>query len=486
LKTMDSSGKTARKTLVSVTLLALGTILSSCKEKPQERPVLSGSPMSSTIDFRFAVYMLPIAKKDPQVALSAAIAKYAPSMRQVAGRPEKPIEMAVNAQLLKNVAREYPPPTVEDLKYRGKGLSKGQVLAVQASKQVFVVEFTHPKERVWEALRAANLIIEQIARDTSGLIWDEETKDLFTPEFWEQRRLSNWTGGIPNIETQTAVQTYQKGEFVRGVSGGMKKAGLPDIVVEEFDWSSESHVVDLINLFCQRLIEGASVNVPGIFTLHLSEIKDTAARESELRALKPNGIGVGYLRLKVGKADEGDPQNRLIELSSDRYDGIDPQSKKQRLLRCFFGSTDVATNVEHTDEVLEESRKARSQLPSLFEKYNAGLDPGEYIQVKAPFKTPSGGNEWMWVEITHWKNKRIRGVLENDPVLIPEFHSGEVVEIREDDVFDYIHRFPDGHREGNTTGEVIRRTQKNSEVVKPGLTLEELGKRISDTGCTPN
>lgn len=483
---MELSRKIARKTLVLATLLSMGTILWSCKGKPQEKPVISGSPVSPIIDFRFAVYMLPIAKKDPQVAFSAAIAKYSPAMRQVERTPEKPIEMEVTAHLLKNVAKEYPPPTGEDLKSSGFGLSKEQVLAVQASKQVFILEFIHPKERAWEALRAANLIVEQVARDTKGLIWDEETQDMFTPDAWEQRRLSKWSGGTPNIEAQISVQSYQNGEFVRGVSEGMKKAGLPDIVVEDFDWSSESQVVDLIYLFCQRMAEGASVNVPGFFSLNLKEIKDSVARESELRALKPNGIGIGYLRLKIGKAEEGDPRNRLIELSSDRYDGNDPQSKKQRLLSCFFGSSDVATNVEHTDEVLEVSRKARTQLPSLSERFNAGLDPGEYIQVKAPFKTPSGGNEWMWVEITHWKNKRIRGVLENDPVLIPELRSGEVVEIRDDDVFDYIHRFPDGHLEGNTTGEAIDRMQKKRETVKPELTLEELGRRISDSGCTPN
>jgi uncharacterized protein YegJ (DUF2314 family) len=467
------------------TVVAAGAVLSSCKHKPQEKLVISGSPMSPKIDFRFAVFMLPIAEKDPQVALSAAIGKYSPNLRHIADIPEKPIEMVVKAQLLKNAAGKYPPPTAEELKYSGFGLSKGQVGAVQRSKQVFILEFAHPKEGVWEALRAANLIVEQVARDTKGLIWDEETQDMFTPEAWEQRRLSKWSGGTPNIETQISVQSYQKGEFVRGVSEGMKKAGLPDIVVEDFDWSSESEVVDLINLFCERMAEGAYLSVPGVFTLDLKELKDREARESELRSLKPNGIGVGYLKLKVGAADEGDPQNRLIELSSDRYDGNDPQSKKQRLLSCFFGSNDVATNVEHTDEVLEASRRARTQLPSLFEKFNAGLEPGEYIQVKAPFKTPSGGNEWMWVEISHWKNKRIRGVLENDPVLIRELRSGEVVEIREDDVFDYIHRYPDGHREGNTTGEIIHRTQRNSEPVKPDLTLEELGKRISDSGCTP-
>jgi hypothetical protein len=273
-QTMDSSRKRARKTLVLPTLLALGTTLSSCKAKPQEKPVISGSPMSPTIDFRFAVYMLPIAKQDPQVALSAAIAKYSPNMKQIAEIPEKPIEMEVTAHLLNNVAKRYPPPTPGNLKHSGFGLSEGQVRAVQTSKQVFVLEFAHPKERVWEALRAADLIVEQVASDTKGLIWDEETQDMFTPEVWEQRRLSKWAGGIPTIETQTTVQTYQKGEFVRGVSGGMKKAGLPDIVVEDFDWSSESQVVALINLFCQRMAEGASVNVPGIFALNLKEVNN--------------------------------------------------------------------------------------------------------------------------------------------------------------------------------------------------------------------
>jgi len=56
----------------------------------------------------------------------------------------------------------------------------------------------------------------------------------------------------------------------------------------------------------------------------------------------------------------------------------------------------------------------------------------------------------------------------------------------EDDVFDYIHRFPDGHEEGNTTGEIITRMEKAPASVKPKLTLDGLAKRISDSGCTPN
>jgi len=72
--------------------------------------------------------------------------------------------------------------------------------------------------------------------------------------------LDDW---IPTIEKQMTIHVYKKDEFVRAITLGMKKAGLPDVVVEEFDWSSENQVGDLINIFCQAMAEGASLNVPG-------------------------------------------------------------------------------------------------------------------------------------------------------------------------------------------------------------------------------
>jgi uncharacterized protein YegJ (DUF2314 family) len=297
--------------------------------------------------------------------------------------------------------------------------------------------------------------------------------------------LSEWAGEIPNIETQTSVQTYQNGEFVRGISLGMKKTGFPDVVVEDFDWSSEHQVADLINIFCQTMVEGAALQVPGKFTLDLKKIKNASVRETQMKSLKSNGVGVGFLQLRTAAAEKGDPVNRLVELVFDRYDGLDPQARKQRLLGCFFGVEDSATNVEHTAEVLEASRKAKVEFTLLNARFNTSLEPGEIILVKAPFKTPDGGDEWMWVEITHWKNKRIRGVLENDPVLIPDLHGGEIVEIREDDVFDYIRKFPDGRKLGNTTGEIIRKMEKHPTPVSPNITVEQLAKRLFDSGCTP-
>jgi uncharacterized protein YegJ (DUF2314 family) len=115
--------------------------------------------------------------------------------------------------------------------------------------------------------------------------------------------------------------------------------------------------------------------------------------------------------------------------------------------------------IKHTEELEEASRKAKAHLPALREEFIHGLPLEEYIQVKAPFDTPTGGKEWMWVEVTKWNEKRIIGLLANDPFQIPAMHSGQVVEVHEEDVFDYLKTYPDKHSEGNTTGEIIKKME---------------------------
>ncbi len=129
------------------------------------------------------------------------------------------------------------------------------------------------------------------------------------------------------------------------------------------------------------------------------------------------------------------------------------------MISCFFGATDAATAVKHDAAILEASRKAREDLPALKRAFNAGLQPSENILLKAPFKTPDGSNEWMWVEVSRWQEGRITGVLDNDPFNVPGLHAGQTVTINQEDVFDYIRHYPDGHAEGNTTGSILEKMQ---------------------------
>jgi len=415
--------------------------------------------MADPIRFEFAIYYLPKATKDPVAALRrlpAVLSKKVSVVDEIRGSSPDP---SVYVRLEKDARRSYPPPDLPSLKYFGRGLNTNQATALQASREVLILDFVHSTRVVWDALRTANDLVERIARDTDGLIWDNETREVFTPDAWDQRRLDAWAASIPNVATQTVIHAYQDDGRVRNITLGMTKMGLPDVVVDGFAWSSDRPVGNLINAFCQMMAEGASVEGNGDFDLDLNAIRDSDVRESQLKSLINNATAVARLRLRRAEREEGDPVNRLVRISAERYEGGDPQTKLDKMISTLFGSTESTVSIRHTDELRKASDKARAQLTALKQAFARGLRPAEFILVKAPFATPNGSNEWMWVEVTSWKADSIGGVLQNDPSSVPSLHAGQTVLVREADVFDYIRQFPDGTREGNETGKIIERMQ---------------------------
>ena len=447
------------------TLVATLVFFCACSKKSDPTLFPAGSPMASPVRFEYAVYMIPVHRKDPSVALSQALKSY-PGLKVVGEIPKEPHEMTVSARTENDVQTKYAPPDLESLELFGPSLSPAQGQALQRSKEVFIVEFAHPKEDAWIALRAANSLVEEIARTTGGLVWDEETREVFTPEAWHKKRVASWIGLIPDMSTQTTTHIYPNGEFVRAISLGMAKAGLPDVVVADFGWSDKGNVGTLINLLSQTMAEGAILKKPGRLNMDLRAIKNAAVRDPQLKTLGSNASGWACLTLKQAVAEEGDPNNRLMQITPDRYAGNDVHAKRDRMLTSLFGATDSVNYVQHDVELLEASRKAVAKLPELQKAFNAGLQPGEFIQLKAPFATPEGGTEWMWVEVSHWEGNRVKGLLENDPVDATDLHAGQSVEIRAEEVFDYIRQYPDNRREGNTTGEIIEKMNSTDTVSK--------------------
>jgi len=428
--------------------------------------------MMAYIHFEYAVYMMPVHAKDPEAILRRALSSQFPTLKLVSELPPEPREMIVKAQTKQNLQREYAPPSPTSLRYSGHGLSDKEMADLQNTREAFILDFAHPSQAVWTALHVADELVEEIARETGGLVWDEETREVYSPDAWRKQRIGEWKNGVPNISTQTVIHLYQNGEFLRAISLGMTKAGLPDVAVQESPELSGNQVGILINLFAQSMVEGRTFRENGEFKLDLRAIQNASLRDPQAKSLKPNGIGIACLTLKQADPEEGDPRNRIIELAFDRYEGNDKHARQEAALSWFFGWEDTVTNnVEHTDELLGESRKEKSRLPELHKDFDKGLLPGEYILVKAPFATPDGGREWMWVEIRKWKRHAITGVLQNQPENIPGLHDGQVVEVQEGDVFDYVRHYPDGHQDGNTTGAMIQKMGEKENESKTGAML---------------
>jgi uncharacterized protein YegJ (DUF2314 family) len=412
---------------------------------------------SETIVFRYCVYYLSVPDADPRLVVDETVKTQFKELNLVKEFPAKPDSTVV---LVEEVdANDFPPPNLGSLQYFGRGLDQRQAHLLQDSRKLLVLTFVHPKRVAWEALQNANKLLEIVARDTKGLIWDDETRLIYSPDAWRESLLES-KDASPKVSDHITIHAYNTGEYARAITLGMSKFGLPDVVVEDFSWSLNRPIGNLITVFCQALVEGAEFQCPGKFDLDLKSIKNKELRDSHMENLENNSTANARLVLRDGKAEEGDPPNDLIELKFDRYEGPDVHAKHDRLLTELFGSADSAVNIDHDAKLLDASNRAKAKLTILKGKFAAGLRPNEYLLVKAPFDTPEGGHEWMWVEVIKWEGADIEGLLKNEPHSIPKLHGGQIVKVREDDLFDYLHVLPDGKQEGNETGRIIAEMQE--------------------------
>jgi uncharacterized protein YegJ (DUF2314 family) len=413
--------------------------------------------MDKHIAFEFAVYYLPKPSKDPLAAVDSLLKNEFALFQRVEKLGKAPPRALIAARIQDNARNAYAPPSRKSLQYFGRGVSDQQAESLQQTEDVLILDFVYPKEHVWDGMRSAVELTYAVAVATGGLIWDDETREIFSPRAWEERRLKTWTDKIPKIAKHTVVHAYKKEQYVRAISLGMAKFGLPDVVIDDFSWELERQMGNVLNMFAQSMAEGAAVTYPGDFDLDFKTIKNPKVREPQVTTLKANATGVAQLSLHDGTWEDGDPKNRLIQITFERGVGPDLHAKQDHILSAAFGWDDSTKAVKHTDELLAASRKARTKLPGLRAEFNKGFAPGEFIEVKAPFERPDGGNEWMWVEVISWTGDKISGLLKNEPFNIPTLHGGQMVEVSEAKVFDFLRKHADGTMDGNETSKLIEK-----------------------------
>ncbi|MCF8205047.1 MAG: DUF2314 domain-containing protein [Methylotenera sp.] len=420
-------------------------------------PVRTGSPAAVQVTYEFAIYYTGKPARPPLAALQTALAQDATLPRRVESLPREARSAVLVARLNPDVQKDYRPPDLSLLQRFGRGLSREQAEAMQSSTLALIVRFAHP-QKVWMAAYRRSLqLMAQLAEDTGGLLWDEETREVFTLDQWRKRRLDTWDGNLPDVSQHTVIHAYQSDNLVRAITLGMGKFGLPDVVVQDFSWSMNRPMGNLINLLSQSLAEGLHIGPGGRVELAFKTLQHAGVRRTQSSDLLAGSKGRAALVLVEGRPERGDPDNRLVEIRFDAAPGKDAYARQEALLSSLYGSQDSITYVKHDAALLAARDAARARLPALQQAFAAGLTPGEYLLVKAPFDTPAGGVEWMWVEVTSWKGDAIQGLLKNEPFNIPSLHGGQMVTVSQARLFDYIRRYPDGREEGNETGRLMQK-----------------------------
>lgn len=177
----------------------------------------AGPMMDEKIGFEFAIYYLPEPSKKPQDELDALLKNKFTTFQRVEKLSKDTEGIAVAVRLVSDVKKSYAPPPLDALQHFGRGLSREQAVAVQDSKTALILDFSYSKDHVWDGLRAALELTSKVAEATNGLIWDEETRQLFSTEEWNKVRIQDWTEDVPDISKHITLHAYKKAsssEFV--------------------------------------------------------------------------------------------------------------------------------------------------------------------------------------------------------------------------------------------------------------------------------
>ncbi len=408
--------------------------------------------------FQYAIYLTKPRQADLVEAIERERAEKHPFLARVDAWPADirgPVIM-VGAPSI----GEYAPPDLEGLRYFGVGLSQDDAKAVSGAKHVTTLTFASRQADMRRVHIAAQALVADLAREFGGYAWDEETRQVFGAKAWSSRTFPKGDEP-PDISRHITMHAYRDGELLRIITLGMWKFGLPDLVANAVAQDSASGVGDLINLVAQTLLERGEL-VDGAVHVDIPKVKSQTLRAHQSEQLEEGGTGRAVIPLRRAKAEEGDPDNLILELVFGGA-GATPQLGQSAILAGLYGGEGEIVFVDHDNAALQSaSTRAKKRLLELKPAISDGFSAHESLLVKAPFETSSGGEEWIWVEVVSWRGDRIEGLLANDPFDLPGLERGARVHVDPNRAFDYIYTSPEGEVEGDETTAIIVKIQKES------------------------
>jgi uncharacterized protein YegJ (DUF2314 family) len=335
---------------------------------------------------------------------------------------------------------DFAPPREELLETFGRGLDEAQKKAVQKGPDPLRIIFTGSAVEPDKPLRAVTELIDCYCRATGAYYWDEDTRELYTCAEHRKHRLDDWKAGTPALLSRHfTIHSYEDGELLRQVTLGLGKLGLPDIVINGVAPNLVASGGMLVNLLASALHEGAPVGKDGDLVLDVHKLRAPRWQELARSVDEKKAPGRTSLKLSVGERDTGDADNRLVEINFDaREAGSTTEQQGLVFERVLGPAADEVLTEDHDAEALEAMAQGRAQLKKLKPRWDKGLKIGQSLIVKAPFRMDDdGGNEWMWIHVTEWKGKRIKGTLDNSPEHIAKLKLGAIVDTPFDEIADY-------------------------------------------------
>ncbi|MCC6806929.1 MAG: DUF2314 domain-containing protein [Deltaproteobacteria bacterium] len=367
---------------------------------------------------------------------------------------------AGQADVHERTLEDYALPKDEHFAAMAKGVDDAQKKKVYACDRAVVVDFSMTNPRSEKEHVAAAKAIEALATALDGFPWDESTRQIMSIAAWHERRVAGWSDGAPNAILQVNWHFYETDNGYRFVSLGMNKLGGFELTYLAAGGRHANQLTSVLNLTAQLMLEGEPIDEPGEYEIAIAKVKHKDVRES-LEALVVDGAhGTVTLHLKEVEPEDGDNQADQLAIAFPGDNCAGTTVCDAAAISALFGAAaeQVSATAPDDEELLAARDRARKKISGEIKRwFEKGRKAGDSLSVKAPFKTYDGNTEWMWLEVTKWKGKRLDGILQNEPEDVSTLALGDKVSAKEDELYDYLRERANGTSDGNETGAILRR-----------------------------
>lgn len=383
----------------------------------------------------------------------------------IRGRSGFPEVVTQPGRIMGIADESFPIPNADFLEVYGVEVDRPEALV--KSQQVVLAWFAAPPDQAVQTLTTAQRAFARAAKESGGWVEDLDSQQVFGVEAFARRdpagKLEDWfvVDAAPQDEAQPDGA-------VRLVTRGLRRFGLPELVVEDVDPGMAADVSVVLNAAAANLRKQKS----GQMSIQTEMVTGTAT-------------------FVDGKRREDDPDDPLWKMSFDGQITVPGEEVEVEEVTGAPAPAEpvpaapLAAPAAPVAEVApapvpapppeptvdrsppppvgkpRDLDEAKSMVQARFQSvvraaWEQGLGPGEVVAVSAPFRSRSGGKEYMWVELRSWEGGQLSGVLVNQPDDVPGLKKGDIVQVSTEEVFDYIWKKADGSREGNLTAPFTR------------------------------
>ncbi len=381
---------------------------------------------------------------------------YLPEFTQVGQFPDSITQDSYLVERYPELTGDLAMPDIDYIRFAAQGLSEEEISRLSQASSAFMLTLFTTNTNILEKQRSINVFMQTLAQGEGNFIADFITRRYYSAASWKEKRIDPFVGKF--MLQEITIHTYrEENNYCRMVTLGMGKFCLPDISLKNTMCGDQNSANTLINAIIATWLESPFIHADSTLLIDLQNISDSKLKEYLTADIKDGAEQRVEVQLTSVLPEEGDELNMQFKVAFNDSNFSSEQEQQMDLLEKLFGSEDKLIKISHDEAILEASKLAKARLPELQKKFNKGLEPGFSLLLKAPFTTDSGGNEWMWIEVTAWNNTDITGVLQNKPYEVIGLVAGALVTANQEDIFDYMLSKPDGTYEGNETGKLMEK-----------------------------